>query len=57
MFTGPGAKTLIGAPGRGISKPDLPEWRVFVQSKYHGARHLDAGTLVLYEVFFYKCMI
>lgn len=50
MFTGPGAKALIGAPRWEISKPDLPEWRVFVQSKYYGARHLDGDTLVLYGI-------
>ena len=51
MFTGPGVMGMIpGAPGIGVTRPDLPEWRVFVQSKYLGARHLDAGTLVLYEV-------
>ena len=34
-----------------IRKPNLPDWRVFVQSKYLGSRHLAAGTYVLYEVY------
>lgn len=41
---------MIGAPGVSIQKPSLEEWRVFIQSLYFGARHLDRGTLVLYEV-------
>ena len=33
-----------------VPKPELLKWRVFVQSKYFGCRHLDAGSCVLYEV-------
>ena len=53
LFTGCKALHMIGAPGAGIPKPDeefLDVWRVFIQSKHHGARHLDPNTLVLYEV-------
>ena len=52
LFTGHRALYMIGAPGAGIPKPEklLREWRVFIQSRHHGARHLDPNTLVLYEV-------
>ena len=42
---------MIGAPGAQIPKPELPGWKkIFVQSRHYGARHLEAGTQVLYEV-------
>lgn len=42
---------IQGRPERNVPKPNLPNWRVFVQSKYFGCRHLDAKSYVLYEVF------
>ena len=50
LYTGPEAKKKIGAPGKGIRKPNLGKYRVFVQSKCTGNRHLDKETSVLYEV-------
>ena len=41
---------MIKAPGKNIPKPDLADWRVFVQSKHYGSRHLTCKSLVLYEV-------
>lgn len=46
---------MIGAPGKGIEKPQLKKYRVFVQSKgILGVRPLGQQNLVLYEV---KCTI
>ena len=45
---------MLGVPGKGIRNPyaDKEKWRVFVQSNCTGNRHLDKGTIVLYEVMF-----
>ena len=41
----------IRAPGQDITLPDSEiKWRVFVQSIYHGVRHIYADTIVLYKV-------
>ena len=52
MFTGPVVKQMIGAPGRDITLPREigEEWRVFVQSKHHGVRHIHKHTAILYKV-------
>lgn len=53
MFTGPGVLLLVGIEslGQNIPNPCSHEWRVFIKSTYvGGTRHLDAGTMVLYEV-------
>ena len=50
MVTGPLAHTLIGAPGQNIERPQLPRWRVFVQSTYSGSRFIKDDTHLLYEV-------
>ena len=41
---------MIGAPGKRIPRPNLKDYRVFVQSKGIGYRPLIKGTSVLYEV-------
>lgn len=43
---------MVGGPAAGIPKPEelLNDWRVFIQSRHQGARHLEPGTQVLYQV-------
>jgi hypothetical protein len=43
---------MVGGPGAGIPKPDklLHDWKVFIQSRHLGARHLELETQVLYQV-------
>ena len=55
MFTGLKAKDKIGAPGKGIRRPSLEEYRVFVQNGGGGYRCLKAGTSLLYEVIKHEC--
>ena len=50
MVSGPLALTLIGAPGLNIERPQLPKWRVFVQSTYAGSRFIKADSNILYQV-------
>lgn len=52
LFTGRKALHMVGGPGAGIPKPDklLQDWKVFIQSRHHGARHIEPGTQVLYQV-------
>ena len=50
MFTGLKAKEMIGAPGKGVSRPSLNKYRVFVQNGGGGQRCLKQGTSLLYEV-------
>ena len=52
MFTGPVAMHMIGAPGGGITLPTAvgEKWRVFVQSRHYGVRHIPRHTTVLYKV-------
>ena len=52
MFIGPVVMQMIGAPGLGITlpKPVVKNWRVFVQSRHHGVRHIPRNTAVLYKV-------
>ena len=50
MITGALALTLIGAPGQNIERPQLPKWRVFVQSTYSGSRFIKADSYLLYQV-------
>lgn len=42
----------MGVPGEAVKKPTklLKEHMVFVQSRGSGARHLEKGTVVLYQV-------
>lgn len=50
-ITGPEAHKKSGvAPGERVQRPHLSKYKVFVQSKGSGARHLSAGSLLLYEV-------
>lgn len=42
---------MVGMPGLGIrNQLDKTEWKVFVQSKCTGNRHLDGNTQLLYQV-------
>ena len=44
---------MIKAPGRDIKPPShelQSQYRIFVQSRSPGNRHLQAGTLLLYKV-------
>ena len=52
FFTGMGARNMViqNFLERNVPKPNLPKWKVFVQSRYLGCRHLDGNTTVLYEV-------
>lgn len=52
MFTGPKVLAMIGAPGSGITLPESVgvKWRVFVQSRHYGVRHVFRGTTILYKV-------
>ena len=53
MYTGTGACQLINAPGKDLDPPShglRNQYRIFVQSRSPGNRHLQAGTLLLYKV-------
>ena len=50
MYSGKNASKKIGAPGKKVMRPNIPGYKVFVQSKgiYH--RRLKKDTEILYEV-------
>ena len=53
MFTGSVVMEMIGAPGRDITLTKTSiggKWRVFIQSRHHGVRHIPRHTTVLYKV-------
>lgn len=51
MFTGENAQKFIGAPSKALRRPNIPKYRVFIQSKGIGRRPLLKGTSILYEVY------
>ena len=49
LFTGPEVLKKVGAPGPKISKPNLKDYRAFVQCAGGGSRSLVRGTYLLYD--------
>ena len=49
FFTGEKARLMVGAPAKGIRRPNISGWKVFVQNKSRGARFLQKDSLVLYD--------
>ena len=48
-FTGEKACLMVGAPAKGIRRPNIRGWKVFVQDKSQGARFLQKGSFLLYN--------
>lgn len=51
LYVGPKVVKQVGVPGDRIERPNVKGYRVFVQSTGSGARHLSAGSYLLYEVY------
>ena len=47
---------MVGVPGDGIRNQlrGKNNWRVFIQSRCTGNRHLDRNTMLLYQVGVYS---
>lgn len=51
LYVGPKVVKDVGVPGYRIENPNIKGYKVFVQSTGSGARHLKAGSYLLYEVY------
>ena len=41
---------MIGAPAKGIRKPNIHGWKVFIQNKSQGARFLQKDSHLFYDM-------
>lgn len=53
LYVGSEVLKKIGAPKERIKRPSVEGYRVFVQSTGLGARHISAGSFLLYEVLYF----